>query len=161
MGSAGVSLSWQVAQVLAMDGHRLRLRFARPEFCKRCQRGDGCGAGIFSGLFPRRETEIEIESDQTLNPGNWVRVGLPHRDLALGAVRVYGLPLLAFVAGAVPAHWLVGPDGWRDLAALASGLTAGILAFLLARQVPGLRMNPVIEPLSCDQGDTRSIIGND
>lgn len=154
MNAAG--LSWQVAQVLESSDRRLRLRFSRPEFCQRCQRGNGCGAGVFSGLFPRRTTEIEIDSDQDLAHGDWVRVGLAHRDLALGAARVYGLPLAAFVAGALPAHWLIGAEGWRDLAALAGGLVAAVLAYVLAQRFFRSPVNPIVQPLSCGSDGTKS-----
>lgn len=150
-------LSWQVARVLYSDRGHVRLRFSRPEFCQRCRRGEGCGAGVFSGLFPRRATEIEVISDHRLSPGDWVRVGLAQRTLALAAVRAYGLPVVAFLAGALPAHWLVAAELWRDLLALTGGLIAAAGVIWLSQRLVWSPTAPKLEPLSCEAKDTKSL----
>lgn len=150
-------LNWQVAEVLYSDGKRVRLRFSRPEFCQRCQRGQGCGAGVFSRLFVPRASEIEIECAHRLTAGQWVRVGFAHRTLAQAAAVTYGLPLMAFVAGALPAHWLVSTEGWRDLWALTGGLVAAAIVLSLGKRLAGCPAAPALEPLSCGATDTKSM----
>lgn len=148
-------LNWQLAQVMNVRPGRVRLRFGKPDFCQRCQRGEGCGAGVFAALFARRSTEIEVDLDSAPEPGEWVRVGVAHRTLAIGALLTYGLPLLAFVAGTLPGHWLVEGPVVSDLAALAGGLISGAVAFVFIRNRGTVDVCPVVQALSCEAQDTR------
>lgn len=147
---------WQTARVVAHDADRLTLVFSAPESCERCARGEGCGAGVFGRLFGRRETRVRLPASLAVADGEWVRVGLDPRQLAMAAGLHYGLPLAGFLAGAVLGHVMLPGSAIRDLVALAAGL-AGF--FLVARVVAWrLRptLNTVLERLSCTDGDTTS-----
>src|SRR5690554_6524013 len=114
---------WQIARVVAGPGG-LVLEFSSPDACERCNRGEGCGAGLFSGLVLRGRSRMELSGHRELVNGERARVGLPTDRLAVAGVLFYGLPLLGFLLGALALHLLLGPVAWRDIGALGGGLTA-------------------------------------
>lgn len=148
-------LNWQLAQVVDVRPGRARLRFGKPDFCQQCQKGKGCGAGVFAALFARRSTEIEIDLDSAPEAGEWVRIGIAHDTLAFGALLSYGLPLLAFVAGTLPGHWLVESPSLGDLVALVGGLVSAAVVFILMRNRGTVNVRPVVQALSCEEHDTK------
>jgi sigma-E factor negative regulatory protein RseC len=150
------TVAWHVAQVLETGSGRVRVRFERPRFCERCQRGQGCGAGVFSRLFPRRSTEVVIKTSLAPAIGDWVRIGIPGSALALTALFVYGLPVFAFVLGALPAHWWIESPLWRDLLSLAGGVVLALVTWRVGRRFDPRQLNPVVEPLSCASIATKS-----
>lgn len=111
---------------------RMRVRMLRVPECRRCAAGQGCGAGVFSRLFGRRETVLELPDLAGVSAGEIVQVGVEAHALGRAARRVYGFPLLAFVAAALSVTVLTGlepgsPVG--DAAALLAGLAAAVAAF--------------------------------
>lgn len=148
-------LNWQSARVVSSGNGRALLHFANPEACHRCERGEGCGAGVFRGLFPHRAGSIEVFVPFNPQPDEWVRVGVTSRALALGALVAYGLPLGAFIAGALPAHVMLAETIWRDYAALAGGLAAAAAAFVAGRRLLRIPVNLVVERLSCGADGTK------
>lgn len=144
---------WQIARVVACDADRLSLEFAAPEGCERCMRGEGCGAGVFAGMFGRRRTRLTVTSGLVVAGGEWVRVGLEPRRLAMAAGVHYGLPLAGFLAGALAGHASLPDGSLRDPA----GLVAGLAGFALVARVVVTRLrpilNPVVERLSCRHDD--------
>ncbi len=141
---------WQPATVVAVEAGHLTLRFDSPDQCRRCLRGEGCGAGVFTRLFVTRPGLLELASDQSWRVGQRVRVGLTPHALAGAALRLYGLPLVAFIAGAVIGQALV-PAGWAgDLAALILGLSGAAFVIRFAGLGRWKGMNPELEALSCN-----------
>lgn len=136
---------WQEAQVVAEPGGRIGLEF-RPVTCARCAAGHGCGAGAFARLFSRRRVRLPGPPSLAASPGTRVRVGLPASSLAHIAVRLYGLPLLAFVAAAAAAGSLAASPAMADALALAAGLAAGggVLAWQ-GRRVRRLGLEPLVQ----------------
>ena len=147
---------WQVARVIGRDGDRLTLVFSAPEQCARCARGEGCGAGVFARLFGRRETRVVLPGDAEASPGQWVRVGLVPRQLALAAAWHYGLPLAGFLLGALAAAAAMPSGAAEDLTALATGLVAFAVTVRFVRRF-GPTLEPVVERLSCTGEDTKSL----
>lgn len=147
---------WQPARVVACDAKHLTLVFSRPESCQRCARGEGCGTGVFAHLFSRRKTRVVLPAKIAVSSGDWVRVGLEPRDLAMSAGLHYGLPLVGFLLGAMAGHVWSSGGIVADLAALAAGLAGFLLVagFVARRLRPTL--NPVVERLSCTASDTTS-----
>ncbi len=149
-------VTWQVAQVLESGADRVRVRFARPETCQRCQQGRGCGAGLFARLFARSTTELEVMTRLSPGVGDWVRVGVSAPALALSALFTYGLPTVAFVLGALPAHWWIEYPLWRDVLAFVGGLACALVVWYTGRRFSLRNLNPIIEPLSCSSVVTKS-----
>lgn len=147
---------WQTARVEAGDRGRLTLTFSAPSACARCERGVGCGAGAFSGLLQRRHTQVEVAATLDVAGGEWVRVGVAPRVLALAACLHYGLPLIGFLALAAVVHGLTPDPAWRDVAALVGGLAGGVIVHrVIGRRLP-LAADPVVERLSCADSDSNS-----
>lgn len=147
---------WQIARVVARDAERLTLVISPPENCRRCARGNGCGAGVLARLFSRGDTRIVVPARPALSDSDWVRVGLDPKQLARAASLHYGLPLAGFLAGAVIGQAVAPEAAYRDLAALALGLAGFMLAagWVSGRFRPA--WNPAVERLSCTDGDTKS-----
>lgn len=150
------AVAWQVAEVLESGNGHIRLRFSRPDSCQRCMRGEGCGAGVFSALFSRRTTEVEMPVELKVVAGQWVRVGISTRSLALSALAVYGLPLVGFIVGTLPAYWWVNAPLWRDLLSLGGGVLVAALAWRMGDSIIRFARQPVVEPLSCRPDATKS-----
>lgn len=149
------AMIWQVARVVDCNAQALVVRIDAPEQCQRCARGEGCGAGVFSRLFARRETRLILPPGSPASVGEWVRLGVTPAALAVASARLYGLGLLGLLGGA----WLgqsVASAPFEDLAALMTGLAglAVMIGPLAVRWRPVL--NPVVERLSCSGGDAKS-----
>jgi len=149
---------WHYARVIEKRAGRLVLEFSAAPACRRCARGEGCGAGVFSGLFPARRSRLEVRGEPTIELGETVRVGIRPASLALAATAHYGLPLAAFLACASAAHYLAGPVPMRDLAALLAGLAGLGLAAVLGPGRLALALNPAVERLSCRESDSNSTV---
>lgn len=149
---------WQHARVVENRSGRLLLAFAAAPACSRCARGEGCGAGVFSGLFPARRSRLEVDGEASIEPGEWVRVGIHPRLLALAAALHYGLPLAAFLVFASAAHFLLPAAPAQDLAALLAGLAGFGLAVAMSPGRMSLALNPAVERLSCRESDSNSTI---
>lgn len=136
---------WALAQVVGHRPGSVRLRFSKPEGCRRCQRGEGCGAGIFGGLFATGPFEVELSQGGEWHSGDWVRVGIDRGAMVAGAISAYGLPLAAFLA----TIWLLAPaTGAAEGFVLVAAVVAGFLAHLVGRRGLIGSRNPELEPLS-------------
>lgn len=146
---------WQLGQVVDRSGGELVVVISAPEHCQRCARGAGCGAGVFSQLFARRDTRLKLPDQPGLAVGDWVRLGVTPNALASASAAHHGTALVGLLAGAWLGHRL-GPQGYQDFAALAVGL-AGLAVFAgpLGRRLP-VRLNPVVQRLSCSESDAKS-----
>ena len=149
---------WQLARVLDTEPGALQVEFSAPEHCRRCSRGEGCGAGVFSRLFSRRATAVQLSADLSVRPGDWVRVGIEPVQLALAAGRLYGLGLLGLLLGILAGHFLAAGAAWQDLAALSGGGLGLAVSVGLARRRARRPWNPVVERLSCSGNDAKSSV---
>ena len=150
------ALAWQVAEVLESGDAQVRLRFLPTQSCSRCSTGRGCGAGVFSALFSSRPAEVDMPREMNLVPGQRVRVGISTQALLLSAGCAYGLPLIGFLAGALPAYWWIEPPLWRDLLSLFGGMGVAVMAWRVGGALARFGRPPVIEPLSCGSHATKS-----
>lgn len=104
----------------------------------------------------RSITRVELPAHAQARVGERVRVGVMPSRLAAAAAVHYGLPLLAFLAGASLAHGMSVGLVAQDVAALAGGLAAFALSVPLIQRYVPIAVNPRIERLSCTTGDTTS-----
>ena len=123
----------QQGQVVAAGDGRVSVRLGGRSGCSACDAGKGCGAGVFGRLLQRRPVVMDFENRIGADSGQAVMVGLPESLFLRLVTRLYLLPLLAGLAGAVAGFGLAsqlqsGPLG-ADLATLAGALAAGGLAF--------------------------------
>ncbi len=142
----GSDLIWQSGVIRGRDG-RVWLEFDDPAACSRCSQGSGCGAALFSQLFPRPRLEIPLGQCGPLQPGQRVRAGLSAHWLLAAAAALYLLPVLSFLAGCVVAG-AIWPA--NDLAALCGGVLVAVLAAPSIRRRLGDRRPPELELVKVD-----------
>ena len=119
-------MSWveQSARVVSVGAGSVLVEPVEPEGgCGACG-GKGCGTRRLAELFSRRPRNFRADSELSLQPGDRVVVGVAEGAVLAAALRLYGLPLAAMLAGALAAEaWWGG-----DLAALAGFAAGGVLA---------------------------------
>ena len=107
------------------------VRVGRSSGCAACDAGKGCGAGIFGRLIRSEPVEITVPNRLNARSGQAVDLGIPESDFLILVFRLYGLPILAGLAGAGIGWWSFGQyveaPLLGDLVTLASGAaTAGL-----------------------------------
>ncbi len=113
-----------LAVVLERHNHQVRLATSSPTGCAKCDRGEGCGGGVFGKLIQRRLSGLLLpDPDLNLQPGQTVVLGLPAGVFLQATAAVYLLPLLMLLLFALPAA------GWFRSDALVA--VAGISGLLL------------------------------
>lgn len=118
----------------------------RPAGCRACDEGRGCGGGIFARIFARGLVRYAVVNHLDARPGERVTLGLDERGLLMAAVRLYGLPVVAMLAGALAGSAAAGASvgAAQDFAALAGGLAGLIVALGYARRRGGRGPEPVL-----------------
>lgn len=118
---------------MRVEGPLTWVRLGRSTGCPACEAGKGCGAGIFGKLLNRRHIDICVSSAARADAGSAVLLGISERLFLDLAWRLYGLPLLAGLAGGLIAHQLAlrfEPTAlWLDLAAVAGAIGAATVVF--------------------------------
>ncbi len=117
-------------EVIAAAGSRARVRLPRNDSCR------ACGLCLFAG--DGRGMILEAENPAGAGVGDRVEVELERRDPLAAAVLLFGLPLLAMLAGAGAGWALAGrlgfsPDGGAVL--LGALLTAGTFILVRRREI--------------------------
>lgn len=144
---------WQLGEVIEVDGATARIRLSPVSSCEQCLAGRGCGAGVFSRLFARRSVELKTANAIGVVAGQTVLVGVAGAALAVAAARLYGAPLLGFVVGVLACAWWLPQDGSTggldDALALAAGLTAAGVSFILAARRPLTGIEPELRLRRC------------
>jgi sigma-E factor negative regulatory protein RseC len=128
----------QQGRVVNVCEGSVRVRIGASSGCSACDRGQGCGAGLFGRLLRRRPVELDLENTIAAAAGQPVVVGLPESLFLSLVVRLYLYPLLGGLAGAVLGHWLAliqgAGDATSDLSTLTGALLAGALVLWLVRR---------------------------
>jgi len=111
------SLSWQLGIVVRDTCGQVWLELPDPTVCDRCRRGEGCGSASFLRLFrrawhrPRDAGPVRLPLDPVMTArfpeGAPVRAGIDDRWLIHAALRLYLVPLMAFLAVLWIAAWLL------------------------------------------------------
>ncbi|MCU7959924.1 MAG: SoxR reducing system RseC family protein [gamma proteobacterium symbiont of Bathyaustriella thionipta] len=106
------------------------LQIERQSACGGCSHGSSCGTALLGRYFGQRAACVEVSDSIGLQADDEVLVGLPERDMLSASLRLYMIPLMAFLFGAVFASQLASDAGGREfysiLGAIA-GLSAGLL----------------------------------
>lgn len=116
----------QQGRVVGLSGGFAQVRVGAATGCAQCDAGQGCGAGLFSRLIRRQVVELTVDNDVDADIGEAVVLAIPETLYLHLVWRLYGLPLLAGLAGAAFGHqicaWSVGEGGVQDVATLLGGL---------------------------------------
>ena len=122
----------QQGQVVSVSPERVSVRLGGNSGCSVCDAGNGCGAGIFGRLLNRKAVVLDLNNGLDSRVGQVVIVGLPESLLLRLVFRLYMLPLVAGLAGAVLGHYIAvridAGDVLVDGAALLGAVLAGASA---------------------------------
>lgn len=129
----------QRGQVIGLEGGDAWVRIGGQSGCPACDAGEGCGAGLFGRLLNRSNTRVLVSNEARAEAGQAVVLGLEESAYLGLVLRLYGLPLVAGLAGAMLAVWLLGPHFEdavvaRDLMAASGGLVFAAAGLLLGRR---------------------------
>lgn len=123
----------QQGRVESVDGKHAWVRVGGRSGCAECDAGRGCGAGVFARLLKRDSLLVKVPIHPGLAAGSAVLLGIPEAAYLTLVMRIYGLPLLAALAGAFVGHQaaaVLGADPTLlDAATLSGGILAAILVF--------------------------------
>jgi sigma-E factor negative regulatory protein RseC len=111
----------QQGQVVSVSLDHVGVRLGGYSGCPACDAGKGCGAGVFGRLLNNRPVTLELSNELDSRVGQSVIVGLPETLLLVLVARLYLLPLLAGLAGAVIGHYISGSYGASE--AMTDGVT--------------------------------------
>lgn len=118
----------QAARVTRIASDGVWVQAVEPSGCGTCG-GEGCSTRRIAELFQRGPRQFPVDCDLSLAPGDRVVVGIADGSVLKGALRLYGLPLVLMLAGALLAQAL-----WPgDAAALLGMLAGGAAGWLVAR----------------------------
>ncbi|MCA1979813.1 MAG: SoxR reducing system RseC family protein, partial [Thiobacillus sp.] len=93
----------QTAEVIAVAPEGAWVRAVESSGCGTCG-GQGCSTRRIAELFRGAPRGFLVDSDVPLAEGERVVVGIEEGSVLSGAVRAYGLPLAAMLAGALLAQ---------------------------------------------------------
>jgi sigma-E factor negative regulatory protein RseC len=152
----------QQARVVAVEGGLARVSVGGVSGCPACDAGEGCGAGIFGRLLRRKPFELSLPDVGGASVGQAVTLGIPESLFLRLAFRLYGMPLLAGLAGGLICHQIseqfqAGPL-LADAATLAGiALSMGLVLAWRGRRDAGLSAAQVrivagSEPRRCNPG---------
>jgi len=120
----------QRATVQQVKNGMALLQIERQNACGSCSQGSGCGSALFGRYFGRRAACVEVADHIGLQADDEVLVGLPEREMLSSSLRLYMLPLMAFLLAAILASQLAGDAAGRELYSILgaiAGLSAGLL----------------------------------
>ncbi len=129
----------QQGVVVAVEDGDAWVRVGGQSGCPACDEGRGCGAGLFGRLLQRGEARVRVANRLGVRPGQAVTLGLREADFLSLVLRLYGLPLLAGLGGALGAWAIAAPRlgtaGWAiDLACAAGACLVGGLVLRHVRR---------------------------
>ncbi len=112
--------------------------------CAICEKGQGCGAGIFARWLPQTPMSLPFTGYRGYRVGQVVRVGIPGVLVLRLAWLSYGMPLLAALAAAALTQYFLtagSGGGLTDLLVLLAALAAGYFVLRLNSRRRGLAIS--------------------
>ena len=94
--------------------------------CGACSAKSGCGQHALSQLG--KKVKLWLGTDEPLQAGEQIIIGLPEGALANSALAMYGIPLIALASGAV-----LGQALWGEPGAIIVGVMALAAGFKFAK----------------------------
>jgi len=139
----------EIAEVVAIDGTRIKVSTALKTGCSGCAQVKTCGAGMLSSLFENRRAEFELETDLPLQLGDRVELQIPEQVITGFSLLLYGLPLLMLLSSALVLQLALQlPEGTVIVGAFTiTGLTFwGLRRYFRGRDVhvtQGISIHPL------------------
>ncbi|TSA50414.1 MAG: Fis family transcriptional regulator [Nitrosomonadales bacterium] len=118
------------AVVIRVDQDQAYLEIVRRSPCGLCGQTRGCGISLWGRLFGHRQSMFQASNGIAARAGDNVVVGVEEKALLASSLAVYGMPLLALLAGTALGTGLAPAAAARDLYSVL-GAVAGLLLGLL------------------------------
>jgi sigma-E factor negative regulatory protein RseC len=136
----------QNVQVIRCEGEKIWLRLGSQSGCSVCDKGNGCGAGVFAKLLQRKPVVLELPGRNIdAKPGQMVTLAFPEQVYLKMVFAYYGYPLIAALVGALIGYSIGSELGLSAVMIDAATLASGVLAaFLMMR---GLKKQKATEVL--------------
>ena len=116
----------EVGRIVEISGGKAKVSLPRKEGCA------GCGRCSFA--VGGKNMLLEAENDAGGRPGDEVEVNVPSRDPLQASLLIFGLPLLAFLVGAIIGYWIFQSFGADpDFGAILIGAAGLVAVFLWVR----------------------------
>jgi sigma-E factor negative regulatory protein RseC len=116
-------------RVARVEGDRAWVESNRASACEQCSSGAGCGTRLFASVFGAKPVQIAVPNSLGVRVGELAILGLPEQLMVLGSLRLYLLPLLGLMLGAILGaaldEWLA--VGFAELWSILLGLLGLIL----------------------------------
>jgi len=146
----------ELAYVVATHDDWVELE-ARPRAaCGGCAASDSCGTAALARWFGRHPLRMRVRNDLGVQVGDQVVLGLTERALLQAAARLYLVPVLSLIGGALLGQWLGAGAGLADAGAGLGALSGVALALYAAHRA---RLAPADAPLllrRCESGSSPS-----
>ncbi|MDR9467633.1 SoxR reducing system RseC family protein [Marinospirillum sp.] len=130
----------QEAEVIAVDQGRAWVKACDSQGCASCGLAGGCGQGLLSRWLSASQPLLEVESQEPLQVGDRVQLGVDASTLNRAAWLQFALPLVTLLLASLAAEFLGFSAVLHQLLFASLGLTAGLL---LARRYAG-QSKPVL-----------------
>jgi sigma-E factor negative regulatory protein RseC len=139
----------ETAHVVRVEGQDAWVETGRRSGCAGCGAAGGCGVGVLSKVLGRRDAPLRVSSNQPLQPGDEVIIGIDESALVQASLAVYLVPLVLMLAGAalgVYARSLGLVEG-EGLTVLLGALGFGAGVGWLGRYTRRVRCSPRFQPV--------------
>lgn len=138
------------AIVVSVSGETAMLEIVRKKPCGLCGKSRGCGISLWGKLF-NHKSEFRATNSIGAKAGDSVIVGVDEQALLKGSMKIYGLPLLALLVGALLSMTFLPADATamqKDTYAVVGAAAGLVLSLLwLKGHAAGQTWNPSHQPV--------------
>lgn len=132
-----------LALVMERQHNQVRLTTTSPTGCAKCDRGEGCGGGVFGKLIQRRLQGLLLDDpDLNLQPGQVVVLGVPSGVFLRATAAIYVVPLLGLLLLA----GLASAAGLAETGIVISGLLGFVAGALLGPHLRQRYIDAQLQP---------------
>lgn len=120
----------EIATVIGVEADGVWVKTQAKTTCGACQQQDSCTSGVVAKALTPKEPRLFIPTAVAVLPGQQVRIGLHETALTQAALRVYLVPIVAFML----AIGLLVQMGANEGVQLLGGLLGSGISLLLIRR---------------------------
>lgn len=113
------------AIVVEVSSGEVWVETCRQSACQSCSAKSSCGHSLLSKISSGKVQRLLVKTDQALQVGDQVVLGLGEGAFIRGSALVYLLPLLALMAGALAGEQLSGQNSLMSFGLAGIGLALG------------------------------------
>lgn len=132
----------ETATVVAINDHSVIVKSTIKSTCHSCHQQDDCGSGQIAKAIPQKILTTELFTEERLQIGDEVVIGLPEGAMLASAFEVYMFPLIGLVLFAALGQFvLVETFTFPELIAILTAMLGGFFGYLFAKKRQGKSQN--------------------